>query len=103
MLLLVLVVASIAFLIPINQKPALKYNWLTRLPYNRKQLDSILRILILSKPESIQTINAFMRSNEPFRAIQHLVSHTEASNRQARALLPRIAAQDLKQLFSETE
>jgi hypothetical protein len=103
LLLLVLVVASIAILIPINQKPALKCNLLARLPYNRKQLDSILRILLLSKPESIQTINAYLRSGEPFRAIQHIVSHTEASYNQARTLLPRIAAQDLRQLFPEKQ
>lgn len=97
------VVAAIVYILPVKKMPSLKYGLFDRIPHNRKQLDTYLKIFLLQKPELVQAVNARLRANEPYRAIQYIVSHSDATADQAKSLLPRIAAQDLKQLFPETE
>lgn len=61
----------------------------------------LLKDFILNHPESFQKAKSFLRKNQPTLAILSVKNALGHSYQNSRALLPRIAAQDLKQLFPE--
>jgi hypothetical protein len=61
----------------------------------------LLKELILNHPESFQKTKSFLRKNQPTLAILVVRNAVGDSFQSSRALLPRIAAQDLKQFYQE--